>query len=105
MEQSFHGRTMAALAATGQKKYQAGFEPLLEKFIPVAFSDIEAVRRLVTSSTAAVMIEPIQGEGGVNVPSVQYMKELREVCTKAGVLLMFDEVQVGVGRTGTPFAY
>jgi len=105
MEQSFHGRTMAALAATGQKKYQAGFEPLLEKFIHVPFNDIEAAKRLINSSTAAVMIEPIQGEGGVNVPSVQYMKELREACTKAGVLLMFDEVQVGVGRTGTLFAY
>lgn len=105
MEQSFHGRTMAALAATGQKKYQAGFEPLLEKFIHVPFNDIEALKRTLNSSTAAVMIEPIQGEGGVNVPSVEYMKELRELCTKAGVLLMFDEVQVGVGRTGTLFAY
>lgn len=105
MEQSFHGRTMAALAATGQKKYQAGFEPLLEKFVHVPFNDIEAVKSAMTASTAAVMIEPIQGEGGVNVPSVRYMKELREVCTKAGALLMFDEVQVGVGRTGTLFAY
>jgi len=105
MEQSFHGRTMAALAATGQKKYQAGFEPLLEKFIHVPFNDIEALKRTITGSTAAVMIEPIQGEGGVNVPTVGYMRELREVCTKAGVLLMFDEVQVGVGRTGTLFAY
>lgn len=105
MEQSFHGRTMAALAATGQKKYQAGFEPLLEKFAYAPFNDIEAARRLVTGSTAAVMIEPIQGEGGVNVPSTEYMRALREICDKAGALLIFDEVQVGVGRTGTLFAY
>jgi len=105
MEQSFHGRTFAALAATGQKKYQAGFEPLLEKFVYVPFNDIESAKRAVNSTTAAVMVEPIQGEGGVNVPSESYLRELKEVCKKAGALLIFDEVQVGVGRTGTLFAY
>ncbi|MBE7415794.1 MAG: aspartate aminotransferase family protein [Deltaproteobacteria bacterium] len=105
MEQSFHGRTFAALAATGQKKYQSGFEPLLERFVYAPFNDIEAAKRVVDDSTAAVMVEPIQGEGGVNVPSPNYLKELKEVCKKAGALLIFDEVQVGMGRTGTLFAY
>ncbi len=105
MEKSFHGRTMAALAATGQKKFQTGFEPLLEKFQYVPFNDIEAVRKAVTPSTAAVMVEPIQGEGGVNVPSETYLKELKALCVEKGILLLFDEVQVGMGRTGTLFAY
>ncbi len=105
MEKSFHGRTFGALAATGQKKFQAGFEPLLEKFTYVPFNDAESLRRAVNGKTAAVMVEPIQGEGGVNVPSEGYLKELREVSKKAGVLLIFDEVQVGFGRTGKLFAY
>lgn len=105
MEKSFHGRTMAALAATGQKKFQAGFEPLLEKFQYVPFNDIEAVRKAVTGATAAVMVEPIQGEGGVNVPTESYLKELKALCDELGILLIFDEVQVGMGRTGTLFAY
>jgi len=105
MEQSFHGRTFAALAATGQKKYQAGFEPLLERFIYVPFNDIEAAKRAINDTTAAIMVEPIQGEGGVNVPSDNYFRELKELCKRAGALLIFDEVQVGVGHTGTLFAY
>ncbi len=105
MEKSFHGRTFGALAATGQKKFQAGFEPLLEKFTYVPFNDAESLRRAVNGKTAAVMVEPIQGEGGVNVPSEGYLKELREVSKKAGALLIFDEVQVGFGRTGKLFAY
>ncbi|MBI5588490.1 MAG: aspartate aminotransferase family protein [Deltaproteobacteria bacterium] len=105
MEKSFHGRTMATLAATGQKKFQAGFEPLLEKFHYVPFNDVEAVRKAVTGSTAAVMVEPIQGEGGVNVPSDSFLGELKALCKEAGILLIFDEVQVGMGRTGTLFAY
>ena len=105
MEKSFHGRTMAALAATGQKKFQAGFEPLLEKFQYVPFNDVEAVRKAVTTNTAAVMVEPIQGEGGVNVPSESYLRELKALCAEKGILLIFDEVQVGMGRTGTLFAY
>ncbi len=105
MEQSFHGRTLATLAATGQEKIRAGYEPLLEKFVYVPFNDIDAVRAAVTEKTAAVMTEPIQGEGGVNVPSPDYLMGLREVCARAGALLIFDEVQVGMGRTGTLFAY
>ncbi|MFQ5735902.1 MAG: aspartate aminotransferase family protein [Thermodesulfobacteriota bacterium] len=105
MEMSFHGRTFATLAATGQKKVQAGYEPLLEKFTYVPFNDIEAVRRKISERTAAVLVEPIQGEGGVIVPSQNYLKELKAVCRQVGALLIFDEVQVGVGRTGTLFAY
>lgn len=105
MEKSFHGRTMATLAATGQKKFQQGFEPLLEKFIYVPFNDIEAVAKAITPQTAAVMVEPIQGEGGVNIPSENYLKELKTLCKEKGMLLIFDEVQVGMGRTGKLFAY
>lgn len=105
MEKSFHGRTMATLAATGQKKFQAGFEPLLEKFIYVPFNNVEAVANAITPQTAAVMVEPIQGEGGVNIPSDNYLKELKMLCKKNGLLLIFDEVQVGMGRTGKLFAY
>lgn len=105
MERSFHGRTMAAMAATGQKKIHEGFEPLLEKFNYVPFNDIDAVRRAIVHRTAAVMIEPIQGEGGVILPLEGYIKELKALCSEAGILLMFDEVQVGMGRTGRLFAY
>ncbi|MBI3398760.1 MAG: acetylornithine transaminase [Deltaproteobacteria bacterium] len=105
MEKSFHGRTMATLAATGQKKFQAGFEPLLEKFIYVPFNDVKAVANAITPQTAAVMVEPIQGEGGVNIPSDNYLKELKALCKEKGMLLIFDEVQVGMGRTGKLFAY
>ena len=105
MERSFHGRTMAALAATAQKKVQKGFEPHLESFTYVPFGDIEAVKSAVTSETAAVLIEPIQGEGGVNLPPDGFLKELREFTREKGILLIFDEVQVGMGRTGKLFAY
>jgi predicted acetylornithine/succinylornithine family transaminase len=105
MEKSFHGRTMAAMAATGQKKIQEGFEPLLEKFTYVPFNDIGAVRNAITENTAAVMVEPIQGEGGVNLPEGGYLKELKALCRDEGVLLVFDEIQVGMGRTGSLFAY
>jgi predicted acetylornithine/succinylornithine family transaminase len=105
MEKSFHGRTMAAMAATGQKKIQEGFEPLLEKFTYVPFNDIEAVRSAITENTAAVMVEPIQGEGGVNLPEGGYLKKLKALCRDEGVLLIFDEIQVGMGRTGKLFAY
>ena len=105
MEKSFHGRTMATMSATGQRKFQEGFEPLLEKFVYVPFNDIGAVKRAVKKDTAAVMVEPIQGEGGVNVPSPGYLKGLKALCAESGILLIFDEVQVGMGRTGTLFAY
>lgn len=105
MERSFHGRTFGALAATGQKKFQAGFEPLLEKFTYVPFNDIGALEKAIDAHTAAVMVEPIQGEGGVNVPSEGYLKDLKKLCKDRGVLLIFDEVQVGMGRTGKLFAY
>ncbi len=105
MEKSFHGRTFAALAATGQKKFQAGFEPLLERFTYVPFNDIDAVRKAIGPATAAVMVEPIQGEGGVNVPDDDYLARLKGLCREHGVLLIFDEVQVGMGRTGALFAY
>lgn len=105
MEKSFHGRTMATLAATGQKKIQMGFEPLLEKFIYVPFNDVDVVRHAITPETCAVMVEPIQGEGGVNIPSDNYLLDLKALCKDKGILLIFDEVQVGMGRTGKLFAY
>ncbi|TAN61199.1 acetylornithine transaminase [bacterium] len=105
MEKSFHGRTFAALAATGQKKFHLGFEPLLEKFTYVPFNDIGAVEKAVNANTAAVMLEPLQGEGGVNVPSGDYLKRLKELCVKSGILLILDEVQTGMGRTGKLFAH
>ncbi|MDH4226378.1 MAG: aspartate aminotransferase family protein [Deltaproteobacteria bacterium] len=105
LEKSFHGRTMAAMAATGQKKIQEGFEPLIEKFSYVPFNDARAAAAAITDKTAAIMLEPIQGEGGVNVPKESYLKELRSICDEHGILLIFDEVQVGMGRTGTLFAY
>lgn len=105
MENSFHGRTMGALSATGQKKFHKGFEPLLPGFTHVPFGDLEAVLRAITPKTCAVMVEPIQGEGGVIVPSEGYLKGLREICDENGILLIYDEVQVGIGRTGTIFAH
>jgi predicted acetylornithine/succinylornithine family transaminase len=105
MEKSFHGRTMAALSATEQKKFHQGFGPLLEGFTYVSFDDLKAVKDAITDTTCAVMLEPIQGEGGVNCPSPDYVKGLREICDRHGLLLIFDEVQVGMGRTGKLFAH
>jgi predicted acetylornithine/succinylornithine family transaminase len=105
MENSFHGRTMATLSATGQKKFHHGFEPLLDGFTYVPFNNSKAVEDAITDTTCAVMVEPIQGEGGVNCPSPDYLKNLRDICDQNGLLLMFDEVQVGMGRTGKLFAY
>ncbi|ROQ92265.1 aspartate aminotransferase family protein [Desulfosoma caldarium] len=105
MENSFHGRTLATLSATGQEKVQKGFEPLVEGFLFVPYNDIEAVRRAMSSEVCAVLVEPIQGEGGVRVGDAGYFQELRALCTERDVLLIFDEVQVGMGRTGTLFAY
>jgi len=105
MEGSFHGRTMATLAATGQDKIKKGFDPLLEGFDIVPFNDLQAVREAVTPETCAVMLEPIQGEGGVQCPGEGYLKGVRELCDEQGLLLIFDEIQTGMGRTGKLFAY
>jgi len=105
MERSFHGRTLATLAATAQEKFHKGYEPLMPGFKYVPFNDIRAVRNAIDPKTCAVMLEPIQGEGGVNCPSEGYLKALREICDEKELLLIFDEVQVGMGRTGKLFAY
>ncbi|MBI4964865.1 MAG: acetylornithine transaminase [Desulfomonile tiedjei] len=105
MENSFHGRTLATLAATGQTKYRNGFEPHMPGFSHVPFGDIRALQDAVSDSTAAVLIEPIQGEGGVRMPPEGYLAEVRDLCNRLGCLLMFDEVQTGMGRTGKLFAY
>jgi len=105
MEKSFHGRTMAAMSATGQEKIQKGFDPMVPGFKYVPFNDMDALLRGVTPHTCAIMVEPIQGEGGVNCPSEGYLRELRELCREREILLIFDEVQVGMGRTGKLFAH
>jgi len=105
MKDSFHGRTLATLSATGQEKVHKGFEPLVEGFTFVELNSIEAVEAAVSEQTCAVLVEPIQGEGGVNFPRPGYLSDLKSVCRKHDLLLIFDEVQVGMGRTGTLFAY
>ncbi len=105
MEQSFHGRTTGALSATGQSKYQQGFEPLLPGFVRVPFNDLGAVERAVTAKTSAILVEPIQGEGGVHVGTDAFLKGLRRLCDERNLLLIFDEIQSGMGRTGTWFAF
>ena len=105
MKNSFHGRTMATLTATGQEKVQKGYEPLLPGFSYVAFNNLEELKRAVTDKTAAIMLEPIQGEGGVYVADREYLKQVRDLCAKKDVLLIFDEIQTVMGRTGTLFAY
>ncbi len=102
---SFHGRTLATLTATGQEKYQHGFEPLMPGFKHVPYNDLGAVERALDNRTAAVLVEPIQGEGGVNVPDDGYLPGLRKLCDEAGALLILDEIQTGVGRTGKLWAY
>ena len=105
MNDSFHGRTMASLSATAQKKIHAGFKPLLPGFKYVPFNDITALKKALTKKTCAVLIEPIQGEGGVNPAQKTYLKTLRRICNEKGILLIFDEIQTGFGRTGPLFAY
>jgi predicted acetylornithine/succinylornithine family transaminase len=105
MERSFHGRTLATLTATGQAKYHKGYAPLMPGFKHVPFNDLKAVSEAIGSKTCAVLLEPIQGEGGVNIPSEGYLTGLREICNEKGILLILDEVQVGMGRTGKLFAY
>ena len=102
---SFHGRTMATVSATGQEKVQRFFDPLLHGFKHVPFNDAEALRKAVSPVTCAVMLEPIQGEGGIVVPSADYMRQVRQICDENNLILIFDEVQVGIGRTGKLFAY
>ncbi|MCP4665540.1 MAG: acetylornithine transaminase [Deltaproteobacteria bacterium] len=105
MDNSFHGRTMATLSATGQKKVQTGYDPLLEGFRFVPFDDLNKLDQALDGSVCAVILEPIQGEGGVVCPDPEYLKGVRELCRDRGALLIFDEVQVGMGRTGKLFAH
>ncbi len=102
---SFHGRTLATVAATAQPKYQKPFTPLPKGFKEAPYNDVEAVKEQITDQTAAVMVEPIQGEGGVNPADKEYLQGLRDLCDQEGILLIFDEVQTGIGRTGSLFAY
>lgn len=102
---SFHGRTLAMVAATGQGKFQEPYIPLPDGFVNVNYNDVEAIKKATTAQTCAVMLEPIQGEGGVNVPSDNYLKEIRSWCDQEGILLILDEIQTGVGRIGTLFGY
>ena len=104
-EGAFHGRTLATIAATGNKKYLDGFGPPVEGFDQVAFGDIEAVKKAITAETGAVLIEPVQGEGGVRVPPPNFLRALRQLCDQHQLLLVFDEVQTGIGRSGELFAY
>lgn len=104
-ENSFHGRTMATLSATGNPKVKVGFAPLVAGFSHVPYNDIEAIRQNATDQTVAVLVEPVQGEGGVRVPSPTYLQELRALCDQNDWLLMLDEIQTGNGRTGRYFAY
>ncbi|MDT8418858.1 MAG: acetylornithine transaminase [Desulfuromonadales bacterium] len=102
---SFHGRTIAGISATGQDKVRLGFGPVVPGFTYVPFGEIEAMRAAISPETCAIMLEPVQGEGGVNVPPAGYLQAVRELCDERQLLLIFDEVQVGCGRTGTLFAY
>jgi acetylornithine/N-succinyldiaminopimelate aminotransferase len=105
MRGGFHGRTLATVTATAQEKYHHGFEPLPGGFKYVAFNDLKALERAIDSRTAAVLVEPIQGEGGINVPDDGYLPGMRKLCDEAGILLVFDEIQTGMGRTGRLWAY
>jgi acetylornithine/N-succinyldiaminopimelate aminotransferase len=107
MEQSFHGRTLATLTATGSRKVQAGFEPLVQGFIRVPYNDIPAIEEIATrdNSVVAVLVEPVQGEGGVNIPANDYLNRVSEICDRNSWLMMLDEIQTGMGRTGKAFAH
>lgn len=109
MNQSFHGRTMATLSATGNAKVQTGFQPLVSGFIHVPYDDIKAVKQVLenNASVVAILVEPVQGEGGINIPkdASAYLEALRQICDEYDCLLMVDEVQTGIGRTGTWFAF
>ncbi|MBU4343720.1 MAG: aspartate aminotransferase family protein [Candidatus Omnitrophica bacterium] len=105
MQNSFHGRTLATITATGQPKYQKGFEPLPQGFKSVAFNDISALENAITDKTAAIMLELIQGEGGINVADKDYVSKVRKICDDKGLILILDEVQTGIGRTGKMFCF
>lgn len=102
---SFHGRTFGSLSATAQPKYHAGMEPMLPGFVYAPHGDLDAVSRLIDNETAAILLEPIQGEGGINLPPPGFLEGLRQLCDKHGMLLMLDEVQTGMGRTGKWYAH
>jgi len=104
MNGNFHGRTMAAVSLSSEKEYQRGYGPLLGGFKLVDFGDIEQIKSAITPNTAAVLIEPIQGEAGINVPEDGYLKQIREICDENNVLFIADEIQAGLGRTGKLFA-
>jgi len=102
---SFHGRTLATVAATGQPKFHKGFEPLPDGFLHAPFGDLSALEQMVDASTCAILCEPLQGEGGVRPLAKEYLQGIKALCEKHGLLLIFDEIQTGMGRTGTLFAY
>ncbi len=102
---SFHGRTLAMTAATGQKKFQDPYEPLPIGFLNVDYNNIEAIKKVTSEKTCAVLLEPLEAEGGVNIPSSTYLKEVRNWCDQNNILLILDEIQTGIARTGTLFAY
>lgn len=105
MVQSFHGRTMATLSATGQEKIRKGFDPVLPGFRFVPYNDIDALREIVNGQTCAVLLEPIQGEGGIRIPDPGYLHQVRQICDVTGALLIYDEIQTGMGRTSKLFAH
>ncbi|MBO5763601.1 MAG: acetylornithine transaminase, partial [Lentisphaeria bacterium] len=105
MEDSFHGRTLASLAATGRAKYRKGFEPDMPGFKQVPFNNFEALKAAITDKTCAILLEPVQGEGGILPADVEYLKKVRALCDEKDILLLFDEVQCGMGRIGTLYAY
>jgi acetylornithine/N-succinyldiaminopimelate aminotransferase len=102
---SFHGRTLAMVAATGQSKFQQPYVPLPDGFVNVEYNRVEAIKAATTNQTCAVMLEPVQGEGGVNLPDDNYLAAVRDWCDRMGILLILDEIQTGLGRAGTLFAY
>ena len=105
MLNSFHGRTMGAISATGQAKYQEGFAPLVPGFKHVPFNDLNALKNAITDKTVAIMLEPVQGEGGINIATKEYIQAVRKICDEKDIVLIFDEVQTGMGRTGEMFAF
>ena len=105
MTKSFHGRTLGMISATGQDKVKKGFEPLVEGFTHIPFNDIEALKEAVNEKTVAIMFEPIQCEGGINIATKEYMRETRKLCAELDIIMILDEVQTGMGRTGKMFCY